>query len=130
MRSMSLIAAVAVSAIATPALAQLKGPCFFVEPDFKGDPMCIAPTQRLPSLGEAVKNKLMSVQIPPGVRVTVCEGTNLGGSCQTLSQSVPNFTTIGAAGKINSVASESAGAPRPTAQPAAPSAGAPKAAPQ
>jgi hypothetical protein len=119
MRCLSLIAAAVVSAGATPAMAQLQGPCFFLQPDFKGDPMCIAPTQRLPTLGEAVKNKFMSVQIPQGVRVTICEGDNLGGSCQTLSQSVPNFTAIGAAGKVGSLASESAGAPR-SAQPVSP----------
>ena len=42
----------------------------------------------------------MSVQIPQGVRVTVCDGENFGGSCQTLSQSTPDFTAINAAGKV------------------------------
>src|SRR4051812_501048 len=120
MRCLSLIAAAIVSAGATPAMAQLQGACFFLQPDFKGDPMCIAPTQRLPSLGEAVKNKFMSVQIPPGVRVTICEGDNLGGSCQTLSQSVPNFTAIGAAGKVGSLPPEPAGAPPPPQTPSPP----------
>src|ERR1041384_4926169 len=96
---------------ATPAAAQSKGPCFFLQPNFQGDPMCIAPTQRLPTLGAAIKNKIMSVQIPAGMRVTLCDADNFGGSCQTLNQPVPDFKTIGAAGKVASIASEAAAAP-------------------
>jgi hypothetical protein len=109
----SLIFAAAIVLPATQAAAQSQGPCFFTQPNYKGDPMCVAPTHRLPTLGPA-KNKIMSVQVPAGVRVTVCDLENYSGSCQTLSQSTPDFTAINAAGKVGSVASETS-APRPPA---------------
>jgi hypothetical protein len=110
-RASFILAAFTITAYATPAAAQAKGPCFFLQPNYQGDPMCIAPTQRLPSLGAVIKNKIMSVQIPSGMRVTLCDGDNFRGSCQTLSQSVPDFTTIGAGGKVGSLASEAPAAP-------------------
>jgi hypothetical protein len=114
MRYASLIlAALTITAYAMPAAAQPKGPCFFLQPNYQGDPICIAPTQRLPSLGAVIKNKIMSVQIPSGMRVTVCDSDNFGGSCQTLSQSVADFNAIGAAGKVASVAAEAPAAPPP-----------------
>jgi hypothetical protein len=122
-----ILAAFTITAYATPAAAQAKGPCFFLQANYQGDPMCIAPTQRLPSLGAAIKNKIMSVQIPPDMRVTLCDRDNFGGSCQTVNQSVPDFNTIGAAGKVSSVASEAAAAPpapRANAEPPAPQPGA------
>ena len=103
-----ILASFAIAVCATPAAAQTKGPCFFLQPNYQGDPMCIAPTQRLPTLGAVIRNKIMSVQIPPGMRVTICDGDNFGGSCQTVSQSVADFATIGAAGKVASLASEAA----------------------
>jgi hypothetical protein len=112
----SLIFAIAIvlpaapAAAQSPAAAQPQGPCFFTQPNYQGEPMCVAPLQRLPTLGPA-KNNLMSVQIPPGMRVTVCDLENYSGSCQTLSQSTPDFTAINAAGKVGSIAAESS-APR------------------
>ena len=106
----SLIFAAAIVLPAAQAAAQSQGPCFFTQPNYQGEPMCIAPAQRLPTLGPA-KNKLMSVQVPPGARVTICDLENYAGSCQTLSQSTPDFTAINAAGKVGSIAGE-ASAPR------------------
>jgi len=112
MRNASLILGAFAAAIcATPAAAQTKGPCFFLQANYQGDPMCIAPTQRLPSLGNVIKNKIMSVQVPAGMRVTLCDADNFGGSCQTVRESVADFTTIGANGKVASLASEAAAAP-------------------
>jgi hypothetical protein len=105
----SLIGVAALAALATPAAAQ-QGPCFYVQPDYKGPPMCIALNQRVPTLG-AADNRLMSVQIPRGARVTMCADPNFQGACMTFDQSIPNFAAIGAAGKVSSVASEPAGAP-------------------
>jgi peptidase inhibitor family I36 len=103
-----ILATFATALCAAPAAAQNKGPCFFLQPNYQGDPMCISPTQRLPTLGAAIKNKIMSAQIPPGMRVTICDSDNFGGSCQTVSQSIADFATIGAAGKVASLASEAA----------------------
>lgn len=112
MRTASLIlGTVAIAGCATSAAAQIKGPCFFLQTNYRGDPMCIAPTQRLPTLGAVIKNKIMSVQIPEGMRVTLCDADNFGGSCQTVRESVADFTTIGANGKVASLASEAAAAP-------------------
>ncbi|MBV8838585.1 MAG: peptidase inhibitor family I36 protein [Alphaproteobacteria bacterium] len=114
MRTASLIlGTVALAICATSAAAQIKGPCFFLQTNYQGDPMCIAPTQRLPSLGAVIKNKIMSVQIPAGMRVTICDADNFGGSCQTVRESVADFTSIGANGKVASIASEAAAAPPP-----------------
>jgi type IV secretory pathway VirB10-like protein len=68
-----------------------------------------------------IKNKIISVQIPAGMRVTLCDADNFGGSCQTVRESVPDFTTIGANGKVASLASEAAAAPGPRANAEPPS---------
>src|SRR5262249_44888685 len=84
-----ILATLAIAVCAAPATAQTKGPCFFLQPNYQGDPMCVAPTQRLPTLGAVIKNKIMSVQVPSGMRVTICDADNFGGSCQTVRESVP-----------------------------------------
>jgi len=111
MRTSFILGTFALALGTLPAAAQTKGPCFFLQPNYQGDPMCIAPTQRLPTLGGVIKNKIMSVQVPAGMRVTLCDADNFGGSCQTVRESVADFTTIGANGKVSSLASEAAGAP-------------------
>jgi hypothetical protein len=122
----SLICVAALAALATPASAQ-QGPCFYVQPDYKGPAMCIAANQRVPALG-AADNRLMSVQIPRGLRVTMCADANFQGACMTFDQSIPNFATIGAAGKVSSVAAEPAGAlpARAAAPPPSPAAPPPR----
>ena len=124
----SLIGVAALAALATQAAAQ-QGPCFYVQPDYKGPPMCIAVNQRVPTLG-AADNRLMSVQIPRGLRVTMCADANFQGACMTFDQSIPNFAAIGAAGKVSSVASEPAGAPPARAAAPPPPAGPPPRGPQ
>lgn len=88
------------------ASAQVQGACFFFQPRFQGPSMCIAPMQRLPTLSGAARNKIMSAQIPNGVRVTICEGDNFSGSCMTLTESVPDFAAIGAANRVASIVSD------------------------
>jgi hypothetical protein len=100
--------------------AQAQGACFFFQPNFQGEPMCIAPMQRIASLPGVARNKILSAQIPNGLRVTVCDGDNLSGTCMSLTQPVPDFTAIGLAGRVASIASDTAG----------PRAGAPQIAPQ
>ena len=111
-----LIAAVA-AAFATPALAQ-QGPCFYVQPNFQGQPMCIGANQRVPALG-AANDRLMSVQIPRGVRVTMCSDVNFQGQCASFTESIPNFAAMGAAGRVSSVISEPAGSGEARPGPAA-----------
>lgn len=127
----SIVTGAVMTVLAAPAQAQ--GPCFFMQPNFQGQPMCIAPAQRVPALGVA-NDRIMSVQIPRGIRVTVCEHANFQGACLALDQSVPNFAAIGGAGKISSVASEPAGpgGPRTGAQqpPPGPPRGPPPGAPR
>jgi hypothetical protein len=112
MRFAVLTFACALAALATPAAAQ-QGPCFYVQPNYQGSPICIGPNERVPSLPTTVNDRFMSVQIPRGVRVTMCADANFQGGCLNLDQSVPNFAAIGAAGKVSSVASEAAGAAPP-----------------
>lgn len=108
-----LIATIAAAGFATGAAAQPQGPCFYVLPNFQGQPFCIQPNQRVPALA-ALNDRLMSVQIPPGVRVTMCQDINFGGRCASYTESIPTFASIGAAGQVSSVISESAGpGPRP-----------------
>src|SRR5262245_30117000 len=117
--AMILIAAAVTAAAATEAAAQGQGACFYLAPNFQGQPTCVAPGQRLPSLGP-YNDRVASVQIPRGLRVTVCEDANFQGACTTLDQSIPNFAAIGAANKISSVAVEAGGAPRPGGPPPQP----------
>jgi hypothetical protein len=107
-----LIITVAVAGFDTGASAQAQGPCFYMQPNFQGQPMCIAQAQRVPALG-AANDRIMSVQIPRGVRVTICEHANFQGACVTLDQSVPNIAALAGGRGISSVASEPAGAGGP-----------------
>ncbi len=114
-----LMLTVAIAAVfATPALAQPQGPCFYVLPNFGGQPFCIQPNQRVPTLA-ALDNRLMSVRIPPGMRVTMCSEANFGGTCAVFTESVPTFASIGAAGQVSSVFSDAGGPAGPRPGPAA-----------
>ena len=104
------------------ASAQSQGACFFFRTNFQGQSMCIAPMQRIPSLSGAARNNLMSVQIPNGLRVTICQNDNFNGSCMALTESTPDFAAIGAAGRVASIVSES-GTPRGGAPQMAPQQG-------
>ena len=106
-----LIATAAATGFAAPTAAQ-QGPCFYMMPNFQGQPMCIAANQRVPALG-AANDRIMSVQVPRGVRVTICEHANFQGACVTLDQSVPNVAALAGGRGISSVASEPAGAGGP-----------------
>jgi len=118
--AIGLIATVAAAGVATAVTAQPQGPCFYVLPNFQGQSFCIQPNQRVPALA-ALNDRLMSVQIPPGVRVTMCSDANFQGKCAAFTESIPSFASIGAAGQVSSVISEPGpGGPRP-----GPAAGAP-----
>jgi hypothetical protein len=104
------------------ASAQAQGACFFFRTNFQGQSMCMAPMQRIPSLSGAARNKLMSARIPNGLRVTICDNDNFNGSCMTLTESVPDFAAIGAAGRVASIVSDN-GAPRGGAPQMAPQQG-------
>lgn len=112
--AIGLIAAIAAAGFSTGVAAQPQGPCFYVMPNFQGQSFCIQPNQRVPALA-ALNDRLMSVRIPPGVRVTMCSDANFQGRCAPFTESIPSFATIGAAGQVSSVISESAGpgGPRP-----------------
>ena len=73
--AIGFIAAIAAAGFATGAAAQPQGPCFYVLPNFQGQSFCIQPNQRVPALA-ALNDRLMSVRIPPGVRVTMCSDAN------------------------------------------------------
>lgn len=128
-----LIATIAAAGFATSAAAQAQGPCFYVLPNFQGQPFCIQPNQRVPALA-ALNDRLMSVKIPPGVRVTMCSDANFQGRCAAFTESIPSFATMGAAGQVSSVISELAGPGGPRPGPAAgglpPGAGGPPRGPQ
>jgi hypothetical protein len=131
--AIGLIAAIAAAGFATGAAAQPQGPCFYVLPNFQGQSFCIQPNQRVPALA-ALNDRLMSVRIPPGMRVTMCSDTNFQGRCAAFTESIPSFATMGAAGQVSSVISEAAGPGGPRPGPAAgappPGAGGPPRVPQ
>ena len=102
--AIGLIATIAAAGFATDATAQPQGPCFYVLPNFQGQSFCIQPNQRVPALA-ALNDRLMSVRIPPGVRVTMCSDANFQGKCAPFTESIPSFATIGAAGQVSSVIS-------------------------
>ena len=116
--AIGLIAAIAAAGFATGAAAQPQGPCFYVLPNFQGQSFCIQPNQRVPALA-ALNDRLMSVRIPPGMRVTLCSDTNFQGKCAAFTESIPSFATMGAAGQVSSVISEAAGPGGPRPGPAA-----------
>ena len=131
--AIGLIATIAAAGFATDATAQPQGPCFYVLPNFQGQSFCIQPNQRVPALA-ALNDRLMSVRIPPGLRVTMCSDANFQGKCAPFTESIPSFATIGAAGQVSSVISEPAGPGGPRPGPAAgappPGAGGPPRGPQ
>ena len=78
-----------------PAAAQGRGgPCFFEHSEFQGRRLCLAPGQRLSNLDASWNDRISSVEIPPGMRVTVCEHANFAGRCMTLNRSVSDFQEI------------------------------------
>lgn len=116
--AIGLIVTIASAGFAGGAAAQAQGPCFYAAPNFQGQPMCIGANQRVPALG-AMNDRLMSVQIPRGVRVTMCSDANFGGQCASFTESIPNFAAMGAAGRVSSVIAEPAGPGGPRPGPAA-----------
>jgi hypothetical protein len=104
-------AASLVPASGTPATAQGRGPgggdvCFYEHINFQGRAWCIDADQRVPALDPSANDRISSVQVPPGVRVTVCEHVNYAGRCLTLDRPAANLLNVGFNDMISSVASE------------------------
>ncbi|MBI3434408.1 MAG: peptidase inhibitor family I36 protein [Proteobacteria bacterium] len=97
---------------AAPASAQAAagGVCFFEHINYEGRPYCIAPGQSVPNVG-GFNDQFSSVNIPPGVRVRMCEHANFTGRCITLDRPTPNFVAIGFNDIVTAVAADMIGAP-------------------
>ncbi len=101
MRPALLLAFVpALGLLSSPAAAQREAAvCFFEHVNFGGQRECFAIGQRVPLV--RMNDNYSSVQIQPGVRVTVCEHQNFGGRCIPLDRSVGSFVEL----KFNDMAS-------------------------
>ena len=58
-----------------------------------------------------LNDRILSVQVPRGVRVTLCGDANFGGTCVTVDQPVPNTQALGGAAGVSSLSSDPAGGP-------------------
>ena len=103
-----LLATTAAATLAPPAAAQ-QGPCVFLEPNFQGQPFCFQAGEQVPNVGPQLNDRIRSVQVPPGLRVTLCGDGNFAGTCVTVTQSVPNTQSLGGAAGISSLSSEGGG---------------------
>lgn len=111
LRTLFASAVVLVAAFSTSAWAQGGGICFFENADFLGRQFCINPGQTFPRLDPSWNDKISSVDIPPGVRVTLCEHVDFGGRCIQLNRPTRNLTEIGFNDAVSSLSSEG-GRPR------------------
>lgn len=91
-------------AIGSPAAAQGQGVCFFEHANFQGQRACFAVGQRIPLV--QANDTYSSVQVPPGIRVTICEHQNFGGRCIPIDRTIGNFNEIGFNDRVSSVAVE------------------------
>ena len=105
MRPVLLLAFVsALALIGSPASAQRDSVCFFEHINFEGRRECFSVGQRVPLV--RMNDLYSSVQIPPGVRVTICEHQNFGGRCIPLERSVASFVELKFNDIVSSVAIE------------------------
>lgn len=99
-------------ASAVPAAAQGAGLCFYEHSDFRGQHLCMSPGQRIANLDQINgdwNDRISSVQIPPGLRVSICEHANFSGRCLTLDRSVSNFQSINFNDRVSSISVEGGG---------------------
>lgn len=90
----------------SPAAAQAPAACFFEHANFQGRRSCFAAGQRVPMIDVSLNDKFSSVQLPPGLHVTICEHANFGGRCIPVDRTVANFAEIGFNDRVSSVSVE------------------------
>jgi hypothetical protein len=119
-RSLTLIRAVAFSltffaafAAGLPeVLAQGRGGgglCLFEHANFDGRRLCLGGGERIPNLAQMDQfwnDRISSVQVPPGMQVTLCEHANFTGHCVTLDRTVVNFKSINLNDRVSSISVE------------------------
>lgn len=64
--------------------------CFFQDPNFGGQEFCYG-TGTLNSLNAAFNNKISSVTLTGAARARLCDSTNLGGPCYTITSDTANL---------------------------------------
>lgn len=109
MRPTKLLAALApmIALFELPAAAQGQAAaCFFEHANFQGRRVCFNIGQRVPLVDLSMNDKFSSVQVPPGVRVTICEHANFGGRCMPVDRTVTNFNDIGFNDRVSSLSVE------------------------
>ena len=92
-----------------PAAAQGQGQaaaCFFEHANFQGRRTCFGAGQRVPMVDPSMNDKFSSVQLPPGLRVTLCEHANFAGRCVPVDRTIANFNEIGFNDRVSSVSVE------------------------
>jgi hypothetical protein len=105
MRPALLLALVpAFALIGSPASAQRDAVCFFEHVNFGGQRECFSIGQRVNLV--RMNDNYSSVQIPAGVRVTMCEHEKFGGRCIPLDRSVASFVDLKFNDIVSSVAVE------------------------
>jgi hypothetical protein len=111
LRTLLASAAILVAAFSTSAMAQGGYICFFENVDFSGHQFCLSPGQSVPRLDQQWNDRISSVDIPPGARVTLCEHADFAGRCVQLNRSTRNFEQIAFNDSVSSISTE-AGGPR------------------
>lgn len=109
MRWVGSILALAPALFGPPAAAQGQSvACFYEHANFQGRRMCVSTGQRVPLVDPLMNDHLSSVQVQPGLRVTMCEHANFGGRCIPVERSIANLVEIGLNDKVSSIAVEAA----------------------
>ena len=93
--------------LGSPAAAQgQSAACFFEHANFQGRRMCFNVGQRVPMVDPSMNDKVSSVQVPPGVQVTICEHANFAGRCVPIDRTVTNLSDVGFNDRVSSVSVE------------------------
>ena len=93
--------------LGSPAAAQGQAAaCFFEHANFQGRRMCFNVGQRVPMVDPSMNDKVSSVQVPPGVQVTICEHANFAGRCVPIDRTVTNLSDVGFNDRVSSVSVE------------------------
>jgi hypothetical protein len=89
--------------------AQAQAACFYEHINFQGRRTCIEVGQRIALV--TMNDKFSSVQVQPGVRVTMCEHANFAGRCAPVDRTIASFVEIGWNDRVSSIAADFGGAP-------------------
>jgi hypothetical protein len=65
--------------------------CFYEHENYQGQRYCAPVGAAVPSVGRSLNDKFSSVQMPPGVSVTVCRDDNFRGPCTSFRGNVGLF---------------------------------------